>query len=63
MPATAAHARCHSCSLHRRAPTELQAACACAWVTLVHGCTPAREHTVLPAAPEDAALASGRDAS
>src|SRR5262249_18926259 len=60
---TTAHARCHSSSLHRCAPTDAHAACACGAVTSVHGCTPFFEHGSDAIVPWLFAFESGRDAS
>src|SRR5690606_16339376 len=57
------HVRCHSASVHSRPPTDAHAACACGYVTFVHGCTPGREHACACSPPPLAAVASGRDAS
>src|SRR6185312_10188608 len=53
------HVRCHSSSLHSVAPIDAQAATACGYVTLTHGCTPFLLHACAVTVPESAAVASG----
>src|SRR3569623_432475 len=53
------HVRCHSSSEHSVAPIDAQAATACGYVTLTHGCTPLRLHACAVTDPASEELASG----